>query len=100
MILTGHRPARVSGQPSISSAKRKNWRTIMQPKAPRDGYVRCETLLPTLGCFILQHRKTPTRHAMCLHTEDGRLVIGLTAESAEGIADLLAQAASDMRKAS
>ena len=68
----------------------------MQLKAPRDGYVRCETLMPLLGCFILQNPDMPTRRAMALLTEDGPLALGVTAESAQWIADVLAKAAADI----
>jgi hypothetical protein len=72
----------------------------MKLKKPRDGYVRCETLMPILGCLMLQHREMPTHHAVCLYTEDGVLTLRVTAESAQSIADMLARSAADMRKAS
>jgi hypothetical protein len=72
----------------------------MRVKSPRDGYVRCETLLPVLSCQIVPIPDTPTRRVLGLLTEDGALAIGVTADSAQQIADFLARAASAMRKAS
>ena len=72
----------------------------MRVKSPRDGYVRCETLMPVLGCFILSKPDMPTCCAMALLTEDGPLALGVTAEGAQRIAEILAKAAADMRKAS
>ena len=72
----------------------------MQLKPLRDGYVRCETLVPLHGCFILQHPDMPTRRAMALLTEEGPLALSVSAESAQWIAGILAKAAADMRKAS
>jgi hypothetical protein len=72
----------------------------MQLKEPRDGYVRCETLMPTLACFIIEIHDMPTRRVIGLLTDDGPLSLGVTAESAQSIADLLAQAAADLRNAS
>jgi hypothetical protein len=73
---------------------------VMRVKPARDGYVRCETLLPILAEQIAPIPDMPTRRAFCVMTEDGPLALGVTAEAAQSIADLLAQAASDMRKAS
>jgi hypothetical protein len=74
----------------------------MRVKSPRDGYVRCETetLMPVLGSQIVPIPDMPTRRAFCLLTDDGPLALGVTAESAQLIADFLAQAASNMWKAS
>jgi hypothetical protein len=72
----------------------------MKLKAPRDGYVRCEALLPALACFIFSNPNMPTLRVMGLLTEDGPLSLGVTAESAQAIADLLAKAAAEMREAS
>jgi hypothetical protein len=72
----------------------------MRVKSPRDGYVRCETLMPVLALSIAPIPDMPTRRALGLLTEDGPLALGVTAESAQIIADFLAQAAADMRKAS
>jgi hypothetical protein len=69
-------------------------------KSPRDGYVRCETLMPVIGCVIATIRDMPTRRVLGLLTDDGVFALGVTAESAQSIADFLAQAAMDMRKAS
>jgi hypothetical protein len=69
----------------------------MEAKAQVDGYVRCETLLPILGVQILPIPETPTRLVLALLTEDGSLALGVTAESAQEISDLLAKAASKMR---
>lgn len=72
----------------------------MKAKLPRPGYVRCETLMPILACQILPIPETPTRRALGLLTEDGSLALGVTAESAQELSDLLAKAATEMRKAS
>jgi hypothetical protein len=72
----------------------------MRVKSPRDGYVRCETLMPVLAVSIAPIPEMPTRRALGLMTDDGVLALGVTAESAQSIADSLAQAATDMRKAS
>jgi hypothetical protein len=72
----------------------------METRDPLDGYVRCETLIPILGCQILPIPEMPTRRALALLTEDGSLALGVTAESAQEISDLLAKAAMEMRKAS
>jgi hypothetical protein len=72
----------------------------MRVKSPRDGYVRCETLMPVIAVSIAPIPEMPTRRALGLMTEDGVLALGVTAESAQGIADFLAQAAAEMRKAS
>ena len=72
----------------------------MKAKVPRDGYVRCETLMPLLGCQILPGPEMPTRRVLGLLTEDGNLALGVTAESAQELSELLATAAMEMRKAS
>lgn len=72
----------------------------MEPKHPKDGYVRCETLIPILGSQILPIPGMPTRRALAVLTEDGSLALGVTAESAQELSDLLAKAATEMRKAS
>jgi hypothetical protein len=53
-----------------------------------------------LGVQILQAPEMPTWRVLVLLTEDGTLVLGVTAESAQGIADMLAKAASEMRSMS
>jgi hypothetical protein len=72
----------------------------MRVKSPREGYVRCETMMPVLAAQIAPIPEMPTCRALCLLTEDGPLAIGVTAKSAQQIADFLAQAAAEMRKAS
>jgi hypothetical protein len=72
----------------------------MRVKAPRDGYVRCETLLPILSAQIVPIPKLPTHRAWWLLTDDGALALSVTAESAQTIADFLTRAAAAMRKAS
>ena len=72
----------------------------MKAKVPRDGYVRCETLMPLLASQILPIPEMPTRRALGLLTEDGSLALGVTAESAQELSELLATAAMEMRKAS
>lgn len=72
----------------------------MEAKAARPGYVRCDTLIPILGCQIQPIPGMPTRRALGLLTEDGALALGVTAESAQELADLLAKAAAEMRKVS
>jgi len=69
----------------------------MEAKFPMEGYVRCETLMPILGMQILPIPENPTRRALALLTEDGPLALGVTAESAQELADALAMAASEMR---
>jgi hypothetical protein len=69
----------------------------MQAKDQIEGYVRCETLIPILGAQILPIPQMPTRRALALLTEDGALALGVTAESAQEIADLLVKAAAEMR---
>ena len=69
-------------------------------KAKVHGYVRCETLMPILGCQILPIPEMPTRRALSLLTEDGSLALGVTAETAQALSELLATAAMEMRKAS
>jgi hypothetical protein len=71
--------------------------TAMKAKDAIEGYVRCETLMPVLGCQILPIPGMPTRRALGLLTEDGALALGVTAESAQELSDLLAKAASEMR---
>jgi hypothetical protein len=72
----------------------------MKLKAPRDGYVRCETLMPALACQIAPIPDMPTCRAFCLLTDDGALALAVTAHSAQQIADMLRRAAAGMRKAS
>jgi hypothetical protein len=72
----------------------------MRVKSPRDGYVRCETLMPVIAVSMAPIPDMPTRRALGLMTDDGVLALGVTAESAQFIADFLAATASYMRKAS
>jgi hypothetical protein len=72
----------------------------MKAKDQIEGYVRCETLMPILGMQILPIPEMPTRRALALLTEDGSLALGVTAESAQELSDLLAKAAAEMRRAS
>jgi hypothetical protein len=99
MSLTRDRAAPPRRIHQLSETPR-DWRTIMRVRSPRDGYVRCETLMPVIGCQIAPIPEMPTRRAFCVLTDDGALALGVTAESAQLIADFLAAAASDMRKAS
>jgi hypothetical protein len=69
----------------------------MRAKDPIEGYVRCDTLIPLLGAQIASIPGMPTRRALGILTEDGSLSLGLTAESAQELADLLAAAAAEMR---
>ena len=69
-------------------------------KKPLDGYVRCETLMRILACRIAHIPGSPTRRALGLMTEDGALALGITAESAQELSELLAKAATDMRETS
>ena len=69
-------------------------------KPPMDGYVRCEALMPILGVQILPIQEMPTRRVLAILTEDGSLALGVTAESAQEISDLLAKAAKEMRAVS
>lgn len=62
----------------------------MKLKPARDGYVRCETLLPIQACFIFSNPKMPTLRVVGLLTEDGPLSLGVTAESAHLPGDQLA----------
>ena len=71
--------------------------TKAKPQMP--GYVRAETLMPVLGVQILGVPNQPTRRALALLTEDGALALGVTAESAQAIADTLSAAAEEMRRA-
>jgi hypothetical protein len=63
----------------------------MRVKSPRDGYVRCETLMPIIGCQILPIPEMPTRRVLGLLTDDGALCLGVTAESAQVTAEFLAR---------
>jgi hypothetical protein len=72
----------------------------MKVKDQIEGYVRCETLIPILGVQIRPIPEMPTRRALALLTEDGSLALGVTAESAQELSDLLAKAAAEMRRAS
>ena len=65
-----------------------------------EGYVRCETLIFILGVQILPIPETPTRRVLALLTEDGAPALGVTAESAQDIGELLLKAATEMRAAS
>jgi hypothetical protein len=69
-------------------------------KPPREGYVRCEALMPILGAQILPIPEMPTRRALGILTEDGPLSLGMTAETAQELAELLLKAAKEMRAAS
>jgi hypothetical protein len=69
-------------------------------KTPRNGYVRCATEMPILAVQLVPIPDNPTRGVLGLLTEDGPLALGVTADSAQEIADLLGRAASVMRKAS
>ena len=68
-----------------------------KPQIP--GYVRAETLMPILGVQILDIPNQRTHRALALLTEDGGLALGVTAESAQAIADTLSAAAEEMREA-
>lgn len=72
----------------------------MRVKAPRDGYVRCDILLPVIGCQIAPIPDMPTCRALWFLTADGALALGVTAKSAQQVADFLTRAATAMRKAS
>jgi hypothetical protein len=72
----------------------------MKAKDQIEGYVRSETLMPILGMQIVPIPEMPTRRALALLTEDGSLALGVTAESAQELSDLLAKAAAEMRRAS
>jgi hypothetical protein len=67
---------------------------------PRNGYVRCATEMPILAVQLVPIPDMPTRGVLGLLTEDGPLALGVTADIAQEIADLLSRAASVMRKAS
>ena len=54
---------------------------------------------PVFGEQILSIPDQPTRRVLALLTEDGSLALGVTAESAQAIADTLSAAAEEMRKA-
>ena len=56
--------------------------------------------MPLLGCQIIPIPEMPTRRVLGLLTEDGNLALGVTAESAQELSELLATAAMEMRKAS
>jgi hypothetical protein len=72
---------------------------MSEVKAKMSGYVRAETLIPILAVQMLSIPGQPTRRALALLTEDGNLALGVTAESAQSIADLLSDAAREMRQA-
>jgi hypothetical protein len=61
------------------------------------GYVRAETLLPIRGCQILSIPGMPTRRVLGILTGDGSLALGVDAESAQSLSELLAKAAKEMR---
>lgn len=71
-----------------------------EPKTAIPGYVRCETLLQIRACQILPIPEMPHRRALALQTNDGDLALGVDAESAQFLSDLLAKAATEMRKVS
>jgi hypothetical protein len=73
---------------------------MAEAKVPIDGYVRCETLLPILGWQISPIPGQPTHRALGLLTEDGSLLLGVTAKSAQELAGQLLKAAAEMRAAS
>jgi len=66
----------------------------MQLKSPQDGYVRCEALMPVLSCQMVPIPEMPTRRVLGLLTEDGALALGVSAESAQLIADFLGRSRS------
>lgn len=70
----------------------------METKQAIAGYVRCETLLPIRACQIVPIPEMPQRRVLALQTADGDLALGVDAESAQVLSDLLAKAASEMRK--
>ena len=72
---------------------------MKEAKAQISGYVRAEALMPILGVQILPIPEQPTRRVLALLTEDGALALGVTAESAQSIAELLSNAAKEMRQA-
>jgi hypothetical protein len=72
----------------------------MRVKTPRNGYVRCDTLLPVLSCEIAPIPGMPTQRVLWLLTEDGAVALRVTAKIAQQIAGFLARAATAMRKAS
>jgi hypothetical protein len=53
-----------------------------------------------LCCPIFPVPDVPTRRVVGLLTQDGPLSLGVNAESAQDIADMLTQAAAEMREAS
>jgi hypothetical protein len=57
-------------------------------------------VMPVLAVSMAPIPEMPTRRALGLLTEDGPLALGVIAEGAQVMADLLAMAAADMRKAS
>ena len=71
----------------------------MRVKSPRDGYVRCDTLMPVRAVSVEPIPDMPTHRALCFRTEDGALAFGVTAESVQTISDMLTRAAAAMRKA-
>jgi len=70
----------------------------MGATVPKNGYVRCEVLLPMLGCRIVPIPETPTRRELGLLTDDGSLAIDIDAESAQALSELLAKAIIEMRE--
>jgi hypothetical protein len=72
---------------------------MTEAKTKMSGYVRAETLMPILAVQMLSIPGQPTRRALALLTEDGNLALGVTAESAQAIADLLTNSAKEMRQA-
>jgi hypothetical protein len=73
---------------------------VMSEIPTKEGYVRCETLMPALGCRILHNPETPTRRVLGLLTDDGSLALNIDAEFAQTLSELLAKAATEMRKES
>jgi hypothetical protein len=61
-----------------------------------EGYVRCDTFLPILGAHILHNPEMPTIRVLRVTTHDGVLALGVTAEVAQQMADMLARAASTL----
>jgi hypothetical protein len=70
----------------------------METKKAIAGYVRCETLLPIRACQIAPIPGMPQRRVLGLQTADGDLALGVDAESAQALCELLAKAAAEMRK--
>lgn len=69
-------------------------------KQAKPGYIRDQTLLPILACQIVPIPGSPQRRVLGIQTADGDLALGVDAESAQTLAELLARAASEMRQVS